>query len=72
MTLEMAWTTQPLQLVLTGGPVNPTPKREYNVLSGENRGPFKGQRASASNPVMSLTFVNSSYLCVAYMCQWIG
>ena len=25
---------------------------EYNGLRGENRGPFKGQQASASNPVM--------------------
>ena len=37
-----------------GGPVNPTPIREYNGLRGENRGPFKGQQASASNPVMWL------------------
>ena len=29
------------------------PIREYNGLRGENRGPFKGQQASASNPVMS-------------------
>ena len=25
---------------------------EYNILRGENRGPFKGQQASGSNPVM--------------------
>ena len=53
MTLEIAWRTRPLQLVLNGGPVTPTPIREYNGLRGENRGPFKGQQASASNPVMS-------------------
>ena len=52
--LEMAWRTQPLQLlVLSGGPVTPTPIREYNGLRGENRGPYKGQQASASNPVMA-------------------
>ena len=53
MTLEMAWRTRPLQLALSGGPVTPTPIREYNGLRGENRGPFKGQQAAASNPVMS-------------------
>ena len=52
MTLEMAWRTRPLQLVLSGGPVTPTPIREYSGLRGENMGPFKGQQASASNPVM--------------------
>ena len=30
MTLEMAWRTRPLQLVLRGGPVTPTPTIEYN------------------------------------------
>ena len=56
MTLEMAWRTRLLQLVLSGGPVTPTPIREYNGLRGENRDPFKGQQASesASNPVMTL------------------
>ena len=39
MTLEMAWMTRPLQLVLSGGPVTPTPIIEYNGLRGENRGP---------------------------------
>ena len=48
----MTWRTRPLQLVLSGGPVTPTPIREYNGWRGENRGPFKGQQASASNPVM--------------------
>ena len=52
-TLEMAWRARPLQLVLSGGPVTPTPIREYNGLRGENRGPFKGQQASASNSVIS-------------------
>ena len=52
MTLEMAWRTRPLQLVLSGGPVTHTPTIEYNGLRGENRGPFKSQQASASNPVM--------------------
>ena len=52
MTLVMAWRTRPLQLVLSGGPVTPTPIREYNGLRGENKGPFKGQQAAASNPVM--------------------
>ena len=28
---------------------------EYNGLRGGNRGPFKGQQASASNPVMPVT-----------------
>ena len=51
MTLEMAWRTRPLQLVLSGGSVTPTLIRKYNGLRGENRGPFKGQQASASNPV---------------------
>ena len=46
--------SRPLQLVLSGGPVTPTPIGEYNGLRGENRGPFKGQQASASNPVMWL------------------
>ena len=40
MTLEMAWRTRPLQLVLGGGPVTNTPIREYNGLRGENRSPF--------------------------------
>ena len=53
MTLKMAWRTRPLQLIPSGGPVNPTPIREYNGLRGENRGPFKGQQASALYPVMS-------------------
>ena len=57
MTLEMAWRTRPLQLALSGGPVTPTPIREYNGLRGENRGPFKGQQAAASNPVMYWPFV---------------
>ena len=64
----MAWRTRPLQLVLSGGPVTPIPtiernenhrpyphnkiQWEYNGLRGENRGPFKGQQASASNPAM--------------------
>ena len=52
MTLEMAWRTRPLQLVLSGGPVTPIPIREYNGLRGENRYPSKDQQASASNPVM--------------------
>ena len=30
MSLEMAWRTRPLQLVLCGGPVTPTPTIEYN------------------------------------------
>ena len=46
--------SRPLQLVLSVGPVTPTPIGEYNGLRGENRGPFKGQQASASNPVMWL------------------
>ena len=46
MTLEMAWMTQPLQLVLNGGPVTHTRIREYNGSRGENRGPFKCQQAS--------------------------
>ena len=54
MTLEIAWRTRPLQLVLSGGPVTSTPTREYNGLRGENRVPYKGQQASASNPVMFL------------------
>ena len=37
---------------LSGGPLAPAPIREYNGLRGEDRGPFNGQRASASNPVM--------------------
>ena len=41
-----------VQLVLSGGPVTPTPIGEYNGLRGENRGPFKGQQDSASNPVI--------------------
>ena len=57
MTLEMAWRTRPLQLVLSGGPVTPTPIREYNGLRDENRGPFKGQQASVSNPVMFLLII---------------
>ena len=48
----MAWSTRTLQLVLSGGPVTLTPIREYNGLRAENRGPFKGQQASVSNPVM--------------------
>ena len=52
MTLEMAWKTRHLQLVLSGGPVTPTPIREYNGLRGENRGPFKGRQASASKLIM--------------------
>ena len=45
-------------IVLGGSPVTPTPgpyntiQWEYNWLRGENRGPSKGQQASASNPVM--------------------
>ena len=31
-----------------------SPKGEYNGLRGENRDPFKGRQASASNPVMWL------------------
>ena len=38
--------------VLSGGSVTPTPTIECNGSRGENRGPFKGQQASASNPVM--------------------
>ena len=43
-------------LVLSGGPVTPSSIREYNGLRGENRhrGPFKGQQASASNPVQCM------------------
>ena len=56
MTLEMAWRTRPLQLALSGGPVTPCPDNriqwDYNGLRGENRGPFRGQQASVSNPVM--------------------
>ena len=40
-------------LMGSGGPVTPTPIREYNGLRGENRGSFKGQQASASNSVMA-------------------
>ena len=53
-TLTAPKVSRPLQLVLSGGPVTPTPIREYNGLKGENRGPFKGQQASASNPAMWL------------------
>ena len=53
-TLTAPKVSRPLQLVLSGGPVTPTPIGEYNGLRGENRGPFKGQQASASNPVMWL------------------
>ena len=46
MTLEMAWRTRPLQLVLSGGPVTSTPHNriqwEYNGLRGENRGSIQG------------------------------
>ena len=45
--------TERALLVLSGGPVTPTPIREYNGLRDETRGPFKGQQASASNPVMT-------------------
>ena len=62
MTVKMAWRTRPLQSVLSGGPVTPTPIRGYNGLGGENRGPFKGQQASASNPVM--VWINQ--FCVRY------
>ena len=51
-TLTAPKVSRPLQLVLSGGPVTPTPIREYNGLRGENKGPFKGQQASASNPGM--------------------
>ena len=44
--------------MLSGGPVAPIPKREYNGLRGENRGPFKGQPTSASNPVMTPSELN--------------
>ena len=54
MTLEMAWRPRPLQLVLSGGPVPPTPHNriqwEYNELRGENRGPFKGNRLQDQIP----------------------
>ena len=53
-TLTAPKVSRPLQLVLSGGPVTPTPIGEYNGLRGENMGPFKGQQASASNPVMWL------------------
>ena len=59
MTLEMAWNTRPLQLVLSGGSVIPTPTIEYNGLRGENRGPFKGQQASTSNSVRAGNELNS-------------
>ena len=67
MTLEMAWWTRPPQLVLSGGPVTPTPIREYNGLRGENRGPFKGQQASASNPVMYIYTYGSGHETVAVL-----
>ena len=54
LSLTAPKVSRPLQLVLSGGPVTPTPIGEYNGLRGENRGPFKGQQASASNPVMWL------------------
>ena len=37
---------------LSSGSLTPTPIREYNGLRGEDNGPFNGQRASTSNPVM--------------------
>ena len=56
----MAWRTWPLQFVLSGGPVTPTPIREFNGLNGENRGPFKGRQASAWNSIMGkLTIIGS-------------
>ena len=58
----MAWRIRPLQLELSGGPVTPTPIREYNGLRGENRDPFKGQQASESNPVMhEMTMLNAPF-----------
>ena len=40
MTLEMAWRTRPLQLVLSGGPDTPTPTIEYKqrVLTPGHQG----------------------------------
>ena len=34
------------------GPLTPAPIREYIALRSVERGPFNGQQASASNPVM--------------------
>ena len=41
---------------LSGSPLTPAPMREYNGSKGEDRCPFNGQRASASNPVMVSVF----------------
>ena len=52
MMLEMPWSIR-LLLSVPQLPLTPAPIREYNGFRGENRGPFKSQRASPSNPVMS-------------------
>ena len=69
MTLEMAWRTRPLQLVLSGGPVTPNPTIEYNGLIGENRGPFRGQQPSASNPVVRKVVTKLDYF-TAHDAAW--
>ena len=51
MTLEMAWRTQPLKSVLSSGLLIHAPIREYKGLRDEDRDPFHGQWASASNPI---------------------
>ena len=57
------------ELVLSGVPDTPNPMREYNGLRCENRGPFKGQQASVSNPVMSTATIKSLWPSVI-LYQW--
>ena len=52
MTLETRLKHPTTVSRLSSGPLTPAIIREYNRLRGEDRGPFNGQRASASNPVM--------------------
>ena len=42
---------------------------EYNELSGENMGPFKGQQASTSNPVMNGQTWSKKFYEILIMCS---
>ena len=66
MTMEMAWRT----LRQSGHPcLHNRIQWEYNGLRGENRGPFKGQQVSASNPVMCTVLWNVYNMCTTHHCN---
>ena len=69
-------TTAPISTLRRSG--HPYPHNriqwEYNGLRGENRGPFKGQQASASNPVMRFKMCHTFkhlLICNTFCCRLI-